>query len=100
MTMRSLGVIALLPLLSVAVMAAEPAKKESARPETKELSFAAEMDQEMKRCVELWDKATNMTRAKWREVCNRTLGERLQYRRASRAGAALPHERTRKPVRK
>ena len=95
---RSVGVIALLPLLSIAAMAAEPAKKETAPSQTKELSLRAEMEQEMKRCVELWDKATNMSKAKWREVCNRTLGERLQYRRSSAAGQALPHERKRKPA--
>lgn len=56
----------------------------------KELSAKEEFDLEMKRCLEAWDAGTNMTRAKWREICQRTLKERLAHRRASRAGLPAP----------
>ena len=59
--------------------------KEPSKP--KELTYAEEYNREMKSCMDAWDAGTNMTKAKWREICQRTLKERLPYRRASRGGA-------------
>jgi hypothetical protein len=56
----------------------------------KQLSAAEEFNLEMKRCMDAWDAGTSMTKTKWREICHRTLKERLPHRRASSTGTAPP----------
>lgn len=113
MFVRFAVILLALPVLTLSVLAEPKKKGESSPPSnaatsapaadaassspsgtsnpTKQLSYAAEYEQEMKRCMDTWDAGTSMTRTKWREVCHRTLKERLPYKRGER-GIARPKQ--------
>ncbi len=70
---------------------ATPSSSAKAMPaKAKQLSAAEEFNLEMKRCMDAWDAGTSMTKSKWREICHRTLKERLPHRRASTTGTTPP----------
>jgi hypothetical protein len=42
-------------------------------PKQRKLTAAEEFAKEMKSCMDAWDSFTRMTKAEWRQTCNRTL---------------------------
>lgn len=113
MFVRSALAVVALPLIAFSV-SAETAEKSPAAPsqtaasatksetpakttrlQKKELSYAEEHKLEMKRCMDAWDAGTSMTKTKWREICKRTLDERLPHKRATRSGTAPPKSSSR-----
>jgi len=107
MFVRRLLAVVAIPLMTVSASAetagkatasppqstAAPATKtptKAASPKSKELSYTEELKLEMKRCMDAWDAGTSMTKKKWREICQRTLNERLPHKRAARSGTAPP----------
>jgi hypothetical protein len=78
------------PKQPAAPPAQAPASPQTAQVEKKkELTLEEEFEQEMKTCMESWDRGTSMSKSQWRQVCQRTVRSRLPFKRGSAGGAPM-----------